>query len=820
MSYTPAASYEELSESFMGEDSAFLDMEKLFDSLVASDLNPNALAIQTKDLKKCPNIIKFVRDDSYLKITPFARQAEILVNLFEDYCPHCSDMNVVNDMWGMALDDIFSKVQLLEFGRCPTCHRSKTEFRREGMLRDYQELVGVAGQRCLDPELEVLKMDGSMVKMKHLKAGDWLAPSDPTDRSPAIVKEVIGSVQPGVFKLYFDGLSEPVTCSDNHQWVIIGDSTSFIYNSPKLLQASELKVGDYIQSWDTPFRKLVRIDKVKMRMNLVDLEIVGHKTFCCKNGLVLHNSGKTAITAMIANYVLQQYLTIDGMPYEYFGLAATTVRGTFVATSKAQAGETLWQNFLDMYDSCRWMKEYVEVLQEVEYDTGDIMYRRLGESLHFRNKALALTFEAASPARLRGKTRFMGGMDELGWFQSGEEYVNSGQECYASIANSLRTVRSASNRLMERGEADPLRGWMFNISSPQSEDDPIMPLLENAKIPETRTYGFHYATWEINPTITKEDLKSEMLKDPTKFWRDFGACPPTASGAFLTQPESVNALCGDHDNAVEFSFKTFTRNVGTSVYHYITPQILGCYPHNVSYPRVVAIDAGEVDNSYSISVGYHDFESGKNVLEMHIETEPRVSQEGQAISVSFESVSEIIRKQLKDQFNIVYFVADRWNSTSTLEQARDAGLEAWKYSPTYADFKLLRARIFNQECEIPKLDAEPTNKHPPIESPIARLVLQAKTVRDGRNKLYKPVRGSDDGFRAWALLDIVLTNERDNLREVWEMQKRRGKKGKGSAFAQTARRLRYGSATTISGISSTSGTSYGGARRLRTPNKR
>lgn len=790
------------------------------DEFIDSDFNPDIFDLNTKDFKPFSNIIDWVMGKEGLKLTPYPRQFQIFLGMFEDYCPYCSDMDLVKDMWGVPPEEIIRRTAILQFGVCPHCNRNKRDFRQAGLIYDKHELVGVAGQRCLHPDFKVVRYDGSAIPLRDVTAGTWLRRAGKDKELPAIVKEVIGSVQPGYFKIWLQGLPDPVICSDEHLWPVVGLHNRRI--PQEIRPAVALRKGDWLSCGDLPcgFRVINKIEKVHTTMNMVDLEIHDHVLFEAENGLDMHNSGKTAIAGMIATYITHRYLTLPKMPYEMFGLAPTTLRATFVATSKGQASETLWQNVKDMKGTCKWFQDYETHLTEEGNKYGQEFFKEMDTYIAYRNMKLALTFEAADPARLRGRTRYMAALDELGLFPSGDAYVGSGQECYTSLNNALITVRAASRKLIERGEIDPPKGWMLSVSSPIAEDDPIMPLLEVAKA-DMKMYAFHHATWEINPNITKDDLKSEMLKDANKFWRDWGAQPPSALDAFISKPEMLEAIVGQRRNAAVYTLGRVSQEVAGQIYHYRVVKVQSTQPHDNCFPRVLAVDAGETDNSYSFAIGYFDFETNKTVAEVLVEIEPEVTANGDLVSVSFERAVDVF-KALKDPFKLFMFCADRWNSTSTIEQMRDAGLISFKHSPTLEEFKLFRSRIFGGEAELPARDCDMAIKHASIEYPVARCIQQARTVKEVGRRLTKPNVGSDDVFRAWALLDIVVYNNKEDLKKQWEKNKR-GTSKRGIFAEGMPRRIRSGSVSQGAGGMRQSGSSVANSsmvRRVTKPNNR
>jgi hypothetical protein len=140
---------------------------------------------------------------------------------------------------------------------------------------------------------------------------------------------------------------------------------------------------------------------------------------CCLEG---QRSGKSTKTAMYATWVLHRYLGLAN-PTKYFGLleAVGALHGTFVSVTAKQAWENLWQPFGDLIDSSPWFKTYHKWLIEKGQEVGMDLFHKPDTYLWYGHKRLALSFAPADQRTLRGRTRFISAVDELGWFGASKD---------------------------------------------------------------------------------------------------------------------------------------------------------------------------------------------------------------------------------------------------------------------------------------------------------------------------------------------------------------------------------------------------------------
>lgn len=155
------------------------DLDALTEKIISSDLDhTQAIEVQSRadDLVDwAPNVIVWCSDKRFIGMKPFAKQAEILLLLFEEFCPKCSDVKYVTNIPTMdTIETIMSKVALLEFGGCPHCGYTKGQGRLDGHFVDPIELIAVVGQRSGKSALASLAISYLVHRNLHLRS-PWQA---------------------------------------------------------------------------------------------------------------------------------------------------------------------------------------------------------------------------------------------------------------------------------------------------------------------------------------------------------------------------------------------------------------------------------------------------------------------------------------------------------------------------------------------------------------------------------------------------------------------------------------------------------------------
>lgn len=384
-------------------------------------------------------------------------------------------------------------------------------------------------------------------------------------------------------------------------------------------------------------------------------------------------------------------------------------------------------------------------------------------------------------------------LDELGWFNSTEDGkkrsgVKEGGAVFDALDNSLNTIRSrADDRRDNLGDYDVLDGHMFNISSPCTIGDPIMTRAARApKAP--RMHYTHYATWEVNPNEREDRIRERMAGDMDRFLRNWAAIPPRALSPFFQDTELVASLARKEERD-ESIFKYYIEQYameGESIVR-LRPHLQNVQadPYNA---RILAVDNGEVNNSFALCVARYDPELDKLHYEEFVEVAPY---RGRVVDLYWCYENFIV--PLANSFNFLHVCFDRWNSSSAYHDLQtnqgfnaSTGKDARIYTLKWPDFEAFREDLRGMNMSFPQTETEPDellnikDLSRRAATPRAHALLQLTTVEQFGRKVMKPDQGNDDLFRVavlahrfvrknkkkYAEFSQALLRRRDNFRSV------------------------------------------------------
>jgi len=514
-------------------------------------------------------------------------------------------------------------------------------------------------------------------------------------------------------------------------------------------------------------------------------------------------SGKTACAGMITSYHIHKFLQLP-TPAKTFGLltAKQTLYGTFTATTAGQAEQTLWKAFKDLQDGSAWYQEYISFMEDKAARLGTELYREGDTFVYFIGKRIYLTYAPADMKKLRGRTRLIAGVDEIGFMDDNPQRVTANaDETYEALIKSLRTVRSGAEEQRRRGNFNIPDGLMINISSPCSASDKIMRLVEES-IRDPRRVWDHVSTWEANPTIKEEDLASEKRANYVTYLRDYGAIPPMAHNPFISSEQSVLKLA---DNTIvgPGTMQYETQKDDTSDGYYVTGRLVSCI-RDKNTPRILTMDAGESYCSFSGTLCHYEKDVDRAICDLIFEIIPRDDDLTGKWPVHFPSVYENIIERFCEDLKIIHVVTDRWNSTQIIQSLRmhtlkRRAVEAEKYTLKWADFVNFRAHVMQSNWRFPYPEMEILEKPKVVDSiaarrrkrlnledasetqriaealkdlplgnpdalqkvPNAHLLRQILTVKEVGRKVLKPSNDQDDIFRCLCLADRYIFANRE-----------------------------------------------------------
>lgn len=409
--------------------------------------------------------------------------------------------------------------------------------------------------------------------------------------------------------------------------------------------------------------------------------------------------------------------------------------------------------------------EYFRLLDHHSNKYGYELYKRKDIFLKFTHKGLKLYPTGPRGKTLRGDTRAMAIIDELGLFplpsgndeEDEQREIANADETHKSLTNSLVTVVDIHRELLSQGLNCP-QALMLGVSSPMSERDKVMRRLGESLTPVGSKFilGVNLPTWKVNPLLNRDSPIIEMAysSNAEKAERDFGAKPPRVSSTFMSSAQVPHALwCIKQTHTYEY---VYSAN-GLSV------KVKNVYkPKN---PCVLLVDAGYSNNSFTLTAISFNRVTQKIAVCTVIEIMPH-----DGFTINFNKVYEDCIRVVAQDLGAVVLMADQWQSLELLSRAQqDRGLNpqgkpllrAKKYSPKRKDFEAFRSMISNGAFQLPYLPGDVYTKmiSTYVETselnrkPAEHLLQQFLTVRDpgGTSCPTKGEGFTDDIFRCLVL---------------------------------------------------------------------
>jgi hypothetical protein len=502
------------------------------------------------------------------------------------------------------------------------------------------------------------------------------------------------------------------------------------------------------------------------RCHTTKSELVAEETFNPYNelaGLAGQRASKTFQVMLQVTYDLHRLLKSQN-PQAMFNIAGSQqLQATFVALTFAQAKENLWDPLTNMLNDFPWFQQYHAMLDQTGRRIGVELYNLKDTYLRYRHRNLLYTPSGPNKKTSRGRTRVSAAVDEIGHMnmgltKGGKAYDRmDAEEVYISLERSLTTVRDAAYKALIAGNNNIPMGYFYNISSPASQKDMIMKLHEQSRGSKTM-YGYRAATWEINPTISRDSpiIVEAYRKNPVTAARDYAAIPPVSGSPFLMLSALKNTFHGKTGNDATLETRVFKNKSGGL-------QTTGKVKFHREYnggPCGVFIDAGSVNNSFAVAVVEKCGEKG-NKARVRFAAELILSKDAPA---HFPSIIRNVVQPLIQHYSASVLCADRWQSIQLLQQMEEEeGITPLTHSLKYPEFEQFRqSAIYDNFMRLPALEVKPKEamrlaRQPgyPIPfagKPIAHLLYQLVGVQDLPGvTVSKPEGATDDLFRAIVL---------------------------------------------------------------------
>lgn len=230
----------------------------------------------------------------------------------------------------------------------------------------------------------------------------------------------------------------------------------------------------------------------------------------------------------------------------------------------------------------------------------------------------------------------------------------------------------------------PEVGKVILLSFPRYKGDFIQQrFFSSREKEEPKTWSIKAATWEVNPTIKREQLESEYIRNPIEARARFECEPPNMEDAYFRDPDLVRKsfLYGENPLDEDGIYKPWFNNQD-------------------GHRRFIHVDLGLKRDRSALCMSHC---SGFKELKtsMGVETLPVInvdlihSWEAQpGAEINFASVRQMI-VELCRKFDVAKVTFDRWQSIEMIQSLRSLGINADFHSVKKTDYDTLTGAIYD-----------------------------------------------------------------------------------------------------------------------------
>lgn len=231
----------------------------------------------------------------------------------------------------------------------------------------------------------------------------------------------------------------------------------------------------------------------------------------------------------------------------------------------------------------------------------------------------------------------------------------------------------------------PEVGKVILLSFPRYKGDFIMQRYESANSKnEPKTWTVKAATWEVNPTIKREDLESEFIRNPIEAKARFMCEPPEMEDAFFRDPDLVRRAFNYAEDPIDpdegIFKKWFNGTDGKTRFIHVDLALKRdraalCMVHCAGMKQIKTSMGVE-----SLPVVNVDFIHSWEATVGH--------------EINFASIRQMI-VDLCRKFDVGQVTFDRWQSIEMVQSLRAAGINADFHSVKKSDYDTLLTAIYD-----------------------------------------------------------------------------------------------------------------------------
>jgi hypothetical protein len=231
----------------------------------------------------------------------------------------------------------------------------------------------------------------------------------------------------------------------------------------------------------------------------------------------------------------------------------------------------------------------------------------------------------------------------------------------------------------------PEVGKVILLSFPRYKGDFIQQRYFGAlQKSEPKTWTIKAATWEVNPTIKREDLESEFIRNPIEARARFECEPPNMEDAFFRDPDLVRAAFSYADDPIDDdgTYKKWFNNKD-------------------NHMRFIHVDLALKRDRAALAMshcsGLTEIKTG-----IGIETLPIINvdlvkswEADHGQEINFASIRSMI-VELCRKFDVGLVTFDRWQSVEMIQSLRSQGINADFRSVKKSDYDSLMTAIYDK----------------------------------------------------------------------------------------------------------------------------
>lgn len=387
-------------------------------------------------------------------------------------------------------------------------------------------------------------------------------------------------------------------------------------------------------------------------------------------------SGKTTWASIGATFIGYKLIQM-GNPCAFYGLPpGTEIFIINVAASDRQAKDTVFAHIKARFDNSEWWKAQKKIPRhnEIVYPVGD------GRVI-FRS-------EHSNSASLAGKNVICSVFDEMARLkQTGG--AASAEMVYDTLSRGAKTFGKDGKRIA--------------ISSPILVDDFFYGELymKSKNIPEVLVD--HGATWEINPTITMEDLEDEFRRNPETAMRDYGAVPNHAIETYFREFSHVERCMRGTSNPIVTFSEVKTEDGDVKVVCDIKNDDGSDWLGQASMIYHAAGDPAVKNDLFGFALG-HISPTGMNMCDMIFtfgQDDMGEDSKGNVIrEVDARKVKALVL-EIRKRCLLACFVTDIWNFPETLQEIRRQGIEVRQNTVGKREYDYFKEKAYMGEVDLP-----------------------------------------------------------------------------------------------------------------------